>query len=220
MEENAMRTVVSRGIFAMMLSVFTGPAYAEELRPFACASGFTNHSKHVIWGAVQGTDKAASYLAKSVFRCYERGAGPEREECIQRVRDRHHAWTQAFTGVSPECLDREAIMDSTVARMRTFGDRIYCDGGASRCQKKAARVAGDLAIRLIGLHMGYFWDFWRGECCQKYEDVAKRKFERSITRLPDDCPPCLDLSTFADDLDQHVDDHNVETYCASESALR
>ena len=215
-----MRTVVSQSMFAMVFSVFTAPAYAEELRSFACASGFTNHSRHVIFGSVQGTNKAASYLAQGVFRCYDRPAGPEREECMQRVRDRHHTWSLAFTGVAPDCLDRETVMDSTVARMRTFGDRIYCDGGTSRCQQRAARVAGGLAIRLIGLHLGYFWDFWHGECCQKFEDVAKRKFQRRIARLPDDCPPCLDLSTFADDLDQHIDDHNVETYCASESAPR
>jgi hypothetical protein len=69
--------------------------------------------------------------------------------------------------------------------------------------------------------MGYWQSFWTdGTCCQVYEDPAKLKFNNHLERLPDDCPPCMDMTTFADDLDQHIDDHNGDTYCVSESVVR
>jgi hypothetical protein len=193
---------------------------AEPLRPFACATGYTNLAQDVVWPSTQGTNKASAYLARVVFRCYKKPAGPEREACIQYARDRHYVWTLAFDLGVPQCLDKAAIMDSTVARMRAFADRIYCDGGSSRCQHAAARLAGDFAIRMIGLHMGYWQDLWKGVCCQKYEDTAIAKFNNKLKRLPQDCPPCFDMTTFATDFDQDVDAHNEESYCASESERR
>jgi hypothetical protein len=197
-----------------------GAANAEPLRPFTCATGFTNATQHVVFGNVQGVNKAAAYLARVVIHCYKKKTVEQREACIVKARDRHYQWTLAFKYNKPDCLDKAAIIDSTIARMRSFADRIYCDGGHSKCQKRAATVSGDLALRLIGLHMGYWQPFWvDGTCCQVYEDPAKLKFNNQLERLPDDCPPCLDMTTFADDLDQHIDDHNGETYCATESEL-
>jgi hypothetical protein len=212
-----MHIVRAAGI-VMILAV--PAANAEPLVPFTCATGYTNLHRHTVWGNVQGTNKAAAYLARAVFRCYKKPVGPDRDACIQKVRDRHYVWTLAFKGELPDCLDKAAIMDSTVARMRAFADRIYCAGGTTKCELHAARYAGNLSLRLIGLHMGYLAEYWDGECCQQFEDAPKRKFLRQVLKLPKDCPPCLDLATLADEMDQQIDDHNGETYCATESELR
>ena len=217
-----MHIVRAAGI-VMILAVPAANADPEPLPPFTCATGYTNLHQHTVWGNVQGTNKAAAYLARAVFRCYKEPIGAERDACIQKVRDRHYTWTLAFKGELPDCLDKAAIMDSTVARMRVFADRIYCAGGMTKCELHAARYAGNLSLRLIGLHMGYLQAFWDGECCQQFEDPPKQKFFRQAIKLPKDCPPCLNptiLTDLADEMDQQIDDHNGDTYCASESNLR
>jgi hypothetical protein len=216
----AMKTVLS---YVIMLSVMLGAgvANAEQLRPYTCATGWANAWEHIVWPQTQGVNKAGAYLARAVFNCYTKPAGEKREKCIEKQRKRHYEWVQAFKFNNPDCLDKAYVMDSTVRRMRAFADRIFCDGGESKCQKAATRHAGTLAIRLIGLHMGYWTDFWQnGTCCHVYEEPAIVKFNNQLEKLPDDCPPCLDIATFARDLQQNVDDHNYEPYCASESPTR
>lgn len=208
-------------IALLMLGGGANAQEIEQLRPFTCATGYTNTLNHVVFGSIQGTNKAAAYLARSFFRCYKKKTVELREACITKTRARHYKWTQQWLYNVPECLDRAGIMDQTIARMRTFAERIYCDGGHSKCQSAAVRLTGDFALRMIGLHMGYWGPFWNsGVCCQEYEDAPILKFNNQLEKLPDDCPPCMDMTTFATDLDQHIDDHNGDTYCATESALR
>ena len=221
-----MRTLMLRQapLAVVALLMLGGSANAQEieqLKPFTCATGYTNTLQHVVFGNVQGVNNAAAYLARSFFRCYKKKTVEQREECITKVRDRHYKWTLQVKYNTPECLDKRGIMNSTVARMRTFAERIYCDGGQSKCQKAAVRLAGDFALRMIGLHMGYWQAFWTDQtCCQEFEDAPILKFNNQIEKLPDDCPPCMDMTNFATDLDQHIDAHNGDTYCVSESEVR
>ena len=222
-------------VLAICLS--TASAFgAELLPPFpTCAptsagssddTGFAPDARHMFFLCEEGMDKAAAYFAEAVIVCYRKAATePDRDACIEKARQR---WLSTLPGPTnfypcPACLDRPAIMNQVAVRYREFAERIYCDGGASRCQAKGAFVAGRFARRIMGLHMGLWPRIYRGTCTQPFEDAAKKEFYRKFRNLAQsqgDCPPCLDLTTFADDMERDVDSHNGDIFCATESELR
>ena len=205
-------------------------AEPEQLPPFPqCATtpgssndtGYALQAKHAFWVCEEGLCKASAYVSEGVFRCYKKHLDePGRAACITRVRDRwfnHLPNLVNFT--CPDCLERMTILNDIITRYRAFADKIVCDGAVNACQKKVLLAAGRMSLRIIGMHMGYWQLIYHGGCIQPMEDVAKRQFYDRIKRVTD-CPPCLDLTTFADDVERDADTHNGDIFCATESELR
>ena len=223
----------ARLLVALALCLGAAVAFGEQLPPFpTCAAtsgpgssddtGFAPRENDRLWLCEEGQDKAAAFLSESVFKCYRTefdDAG--RATCIAKARSR---LLSSLPGPSnaypcPACLDRPAMMDEIVVRYRAFADRVMCDGGMSACQKKVLQAAGRLSLRIIGMHMGLWAKINKGGCTQPFEDHAKHLFYSQTKRVVD-CPACLDLTTYANDVEYDVDSHNGEIFCATESDLR
>jgi len=210
---------LSLGACLVAASLFVRPqlvaADVHTVAPFACGTtGFAPVHSDLIWSPEENTDRAAGFFAKDIFKCYTKFADDAgRTACIEARRTPWLNGTLQIIWNVPDCHNRPQIFDDHIARFRAFAGQI------SKGQKKYAKAAGQLARRLVQLHMGYYVQLAQGECDDDFENVVEGHYATWIKNIKDPLPACLEATkdTFAKDMEHDIDAYNGTIFCANQS---